>query len=310
MTCRFGGVLRLLVILLSLAWTGPSPLRAEETPRAETIIVGVVKSDAQKAFPKMEALVNYLAGQLGPVGIKYGGAVVAATNDEMAALLQSGAVDVLSETPFAAVHLENAGAEILLREWKNGVAEYRGLLVVRKDSGIDSLDDLVGRIAAFEDRSSTTGFLLPLAILHQHGIRAVEIPEGDSAPPGAVGYVFASDGINIAAWIVRGLAAVGAVKEQDWDDPLRTPDALKNDLAILFTSEALPRSLFLARASLPENLKQAIKDIMLRAHEDEAGIEALKIYNGVEKYDDVAGPAAERLDYARSLFPLVEKEIH
>jgi phosphonate transport system substrate-binding protein len=53
---------------------------------------------------------------------------------------------------------EDAGAEPLLQEWKKGVAEYKTVFFVRKDSGITSFKALVGKKIPFEDAGSTSAF--------------------------------------------------------------------------------------------------------------------------------------------------------
>jgi len=66
---------------------------------------------------------------------------------------------------FGAVHFETkTGAEILMHEWTNGVAEYRTVLIARRDGGIGSLQDLRGRTIAGEAAASldTTRQMYPL----------------------------------------------------------------------------------------------------------------------------------------------------
>lgn len=282
----------------------------ESVPREATIVVGAVSGNPQKIFPKLEVLANYLAAKLADRGIRKGDAVVAANNTEMIELLRSGAVDVLSETAFSAVHFERgAGAEILLREWKRGVSEYRGLLVARADSGIDAVEDLVGKVIAFEDPGSTTAFLLPLALMRTRGLKLAEVAPGQKPAPDAVGYVISSDEVSIAAMVERGIADAGALSDQDWVDPEKTPEAMKASLVVFHTSEPLPRSTFLARGDLEAELKEAIRDILLKSHEDAEGAEAIKAYNGVKQYDAFEGEAAAALDGVREFFPLVEPEI-
>ena len=71
-------------------------------------------------------------------------------------------VDFYSETILSALYLEaQGGGEIILREWKKGVASYRSVIVARADSGITELADLRGGKVAFEDPTSTSGFFFP-----------------------------------------------------------------------------------------------------------------------------------------------------
>ena len=49
-------------------------------------------------------------------------------------------------------------------------ATYRGQIIARTDSGIESLEDLAGRKFAYVDPASTSGFILPRSRLKQHGV--------------------------------------------------------------------------------------------------------------------------------------------
>ena len=307
----------LVAVCLGLWFGAAVPALAAETTaapqtaeRARALVVGVVTSDPKKQLPKLQAMADYLAARLGDRGIERGAIVAAANNEEMIRLLRTGAVDLFSATAFSAIQFAaEAGAEILLREWKKGVAEYHTVFIARRDSGIASLADLRGRKIGFEDPNSTTGFLLPLAMLRLEGLTAVEIPPNGHPASGTIGYAFADEEVNIAVWVARGIVDAGAISDQDWEDVQRTPDPIKQDLVIFHASEPLFRSSILARGGLDQGLKAGLKDILAAMHTDAAGQEALKAYYGVAKYDELAGLGRRGLDMVRRLYPLVVAEI-
>jgi phosphonate transport system substrate-binding protein len=188
-----------------------------QTDRSETIVIGAVSADPKSRYPKIEAMARYLAERLEDVGIHHSFAIVAKNNAEFASLLHEGAVDVFSESIFSGIYFaETVGAEFLLREWKKGSSEYQTVFFTRSGSNIDSIGDLRGRKIAFQDRGSTSAFLLPLAILKQHGLKVNGLSGPMSiGPPDSVSYVFAIEEMNIAAWVTRGLADAGAFSSQD-----------------------------------------------------------------------------------------------
>ncbi len=66
-------------------------------------------------------MADYLAALLSHLGISSGEVIVASDNQQMVGLLQSGRIDVLSESVLSGLHFAAvAGAEPLLREWKKG----------------------------------------------------------------------------------------------------------------------------------------------------------------------------------------------
>lgn len=83
----------------------------------------------------------------------------------------------LGASGYAKVHLTDPDAvePVLVKINTDGSYGYHSIGFTRLDSGIDSLDDMEGKVFAFGDPNSTSGFLIP----------SVEIPKGGhSMEPG------------------------------------------------------------------------------------------------------------------------------
>ena len=162
---------RLRVFLLTLCLTSTgialnARVEAEEAPTAKVsgtaLTLGRVTTNPKKYVPGLEALGRYLVARLGDMGITENRVVLARDNEHMIELLRRREVDLVSETPFTALTFEKkVSAEILLREWKKGVSSYHTVFFTRKDSAIQSLQDLVGKTVAFEDPGSTSAYFVP-----------------------------------------------------------------------------------------------------------------------------------------------------
>ena len=61
-------------------------------------------------------------------------------------------------------------AQVRLMTVRNGLTKYRGQFVARSDGKINTLQDLGGKIIAYTDAASTSGYIYPSAILKQRGI--------------------------------------------------------------------------------------------------------------------------------------------
>ncbi len=162
--CRFSA---LLACSLSFApatvAAGPDNSQLAANADMPAIVVGRIAENPKKHYSRLKRLADHLTSKLSGVDRRSGTAIFAKDFETMAGYLRSGQVDVISETPFSALRLvEETGAEILLREWKKGVAEYRTVFFVRRDSEINTFKGLVGRKIAFEDEGSTSAFLVPL----------------------------------------------------------------------------------------------------------------------------------------------------
>lgn len=305
-----------LLAVLILAWLPGEPLAAAgaddpAVSRDERLVVGRVSGDLKSSFPKMEKFGTYLAEKLGSQGIRAFEVVVARNNAEMIRLLRQGAVDVVSETPMSAIlFAEQAGAEIVLREWKKSRGAYRTVFFSRADSGIRALSDLKDKVIAFEDAGSTTGFLLPLAIIRDSGLDLVALGPGvDRPPPGKVGYRFAKSEVSIAAWVERGVADAGAFSNLDWEDLERSPPLIREKLAVFHESPPIVRSLILVRQGLAPAVKSALTRTLVAIDKDPTGRDALKEYYGVSKYDPLEGDAAAMMRSAEAAYSRVRDEV-
>lgn len=287
-----------------------SVLAAHATPTAAgnscaecVLVIGRVSNNPRKDYPSLKALADYLVAGLRDVGINEAAVQFAEDSDRMAALLRAGAVDLVFDTVFPAIQYETeAGAKLLLREWRDGSPDYRSILFKRRGSPLTSLADLAGHKVAFERRGSTSAHFVPHAEIEAAGLRTRELVGPDREPnPGEVGYVFAGSENNIVVWVHRRLVDAGAFSDIDWDQPEDMPPALKRDLEIFHASAPLPRAVVIARHDLRPPVEQGIKRILLSATADPMGRIVLKNYKNVTKYDELVGEAAAGLVAARKL---------
>ena len=308
------------VVLESSRPTSPSTVRNDATaaPRAVTavqlpavpamrpdnrLVIGRISSNVRKHWPRLEAMANYLSAELAADGVAGVDIRMVDTMDEMRELLIAGEVDLLSETAFAAIELtQSGGAEMLLREWKSGVSDYHTVIFARRDSGIDSLSDLVGRTIAFEDRGSTSAYLVPRAHMAQEGFDLVELDDPLARPPrGTVGYAFADDENNVVGRVIRGYAAAGVMSNLDWADEDEVSEVERRDLVLIESTDPIIRSIMLVRGSLDPTIKDRLAAVLQQMHQSEAGLETLREYWKVARFDRIEGPALENLLTARAL---------
>lgn len=286
------------VLLLLVGAFAPEARAAE----GRKLVLGRISSEPRKHIDRLRAMADYLALRLADHGISGAEIVIVDNIAAMRELFSQGKVDLISETAFTALDLSvNGPARPLLREWKKGVAQYHSVVVVRKDSGIDRLEDLRDKKFAFEDSGSTSGYFLPRGALENAGLSLVPLGDPRESPPkGALGYSFAGGEINVIAWVNRGLADAGAISNLDWEDPESAPALLRNDLKILYETRPVIRSVMLVRRSLEPSLVQEIEAILLDMDQSDGGRAVLKKYFKVSRYDRVEGGAGQGWTEART----------
>lgn len=285
------------------------------TPDKDTIIIGVISSNPTKVFKRTQAFADYVASQLEHRGITSSRIAIAKDIDQMARWLKNGQVDIVSETTFAAHELnQSANAKFLARRWKSGEAEYSTVFFTSNESGIKHFDDLVGKVIAFEDRGSTSAFLIPASILLKRGYELYEVTSPRETPPkNKIGYFFSDEfssaggEANMMSWVYGNFVASAAFSNLDWQKEV--PSQVKNKLNIYYQSQAIPRAITLVRADLPQELQTDIKEILLSAHQDEQGKRALDKYKDTKKFDSISPSIIQSIEWAGELKELIDSHL-
>ncbi|GHF29962.1 hypothetical protein GCM10017044_26600 [Kordiimonas sediminis] len=282
---------------------------ADETKKS--FVLGRVSVYPDEEMSRLESLSIYLKQNLPNAENMHFEQVIVSSLEEMIELLKKGEVDLVSETPFAAMELQLAtGAEILLRERKYGMKEYDSLLIANSNLDIKSLDDFKGQLLALEDPGSTSGFWLPVSVFVNAGIPVREV-ESTTAPIGKdeVGYIFAGDSENVTQWIASGIAAGGGVSEYDLNTPNRTPLIVRSKLRVVTRSQSVLRSLVLVPAGMPPELKESIKTLLSEMHDKNNGWETMRSYNRVRRFDPIDAEMSVKLKELEGLYKTVKAVI-
>lgn len=290
----------------SLALSGGLPAVAADDMR---LVVGRISEKPRDHYGRLRALADYLAEELADDGVVGVDVVLVDSLERMRQMMAAGQVDIASETAFMALALEEAGvADLLLREWKQGVGEYHSVFFARRDSGIMALSDLPGHIIAFEDPGSTSAYLIPRFTLERNGI-ALQPQEGldGELPASSAAYVFAEGEVNVVAWVHRGLADVGVVSNLDWANDEETPPFMRDDLMIIHETAPIIRSLLLVRSTLAPEFKARLSTLFLGLHESEAGRRVLERYFSVSRYDRISDGSLVGLEMVREIRQSLER---
>ena len=268
---------------------------AAASRRGTRLTIGRISSNARKHWPRLEAMAEYLSVELAGQGVAGVDVVMVETEEEMAELFRTGQVDFISETAFQALELTETGhAEMLMREWKSGVPVYNTLIFAHRDRGIRTLQDLRGRKMVFEDRGSTSGYLVPRAALAQRGLNLGELSDALARPqPGMVGFSFADDEANVVSRVHRGISDAGAISNLDWSDDDEVDPGLRADLVVVHETDPIVRSIMLVRSGLDPALKARLAEALERMHLSEAGRATLDEYWSTARYDRLEGEALQ-----------------
>jgi phosphonate transport system substrate-binding protein len=265
----------------SLLWlclaTLTSGLLAHPAMAAPTLTVGLIPAeDSQAMLENSKLVIDSLQKQLGMpvkpfIATDYNGIIEA---------LRAKKLDVAYLGPFSYVlasSVANVEAFAVAETKKSGRSFYKSLIIVRRDSGIQNLEQLKGRTMAFVDPSSASGHLFPSAGLQKINIdpnkyfsRVIFSGSHDASILAVANKKV--DAAAVADRILASAVAKGAVRQ--------------DDLNVVWTSADIPESPMVWRRDLDPALKQKIATAFAAIKDVPWGDQG--VLNGFVKTDDHA----------------------
>ena len=270
-----------------------------------TITLGSVARSPAPEVALYQPLADYLAAQL---GLARGRVRVAGSIREMVSLLERGEVDLYIDSPFPALLVcRHTGAKPLVRRLKYGVAEYRSVIFVRRDSDLRTLEDLRGRVLAFQEAYSSSGHLLPKATLLQAGVSLTRLASPDAeVAPDQIGWVLSGDGESSLFWVLKRKVAAAALNENYYR---KIAGQRLEELRVLYTTPMIPRNLVVHRADLPADRVRAVEEALIRLHWDEGGRRLLHDLEETERFEPFPEGIEQALRPVVRLLPFIAEEI-
>jgi phosphonate transport system substrate-binding protein len=252
------------------------------------LILGVVAGTHQKEVEAhFREFVTYVARKVsGPASA--GNVIVAPATADLVKLLQEKKVDFYLESPFPTyvINNVNGAGRVLLRRWKGGMAEYQSLIFTNRGSQVKTVQELRGKLVAFEDPESSTGYLLPKVFLQKQGLKLSDKSAGAAVAPEEIGYIFGQTDEKVIELVLTGRAAAGAFSD---DDYAKLPEEQKTQIVILGQTEKLPRHLVSIRNDLPPEVAARLQRVLLTMHEDQEGRRILQQTDDTTKFDILPG---------------------
>jgi len=273
-------------IILGFHAVGQTPGGVE----AKTITLGIVAPMNQKEIEEhFRDFVRYVARKLSSASAIEGRIVVAPTQSGLANLLTEQKVDFYMESPYPTYLINNVygAGKLLLRRWKGGMAEYHALIFTKRNSETKRLEDLRGKIIAFEDPGSTSGHFLPKFFLSRRGFKLSEKTRIEpNVSPEEVGYIFAYSQDKLVDLVLTRQVAAGAFSN---DDYATLDERKKSDITILAETDRLPRHLLSIRRDLAPVLVNRLEKLLLSMHQDPEGRLILQRTDGTTRFDALPG---------------------
>lgn len=226
---------------------------------------------------RLKPLTVYLSETLNmPVSLRLSPNMGAAINDTA-----SGQVDLAYLTPVAYLKAHDKGnAQLIAKTVTNGKASFQLMIVVKEDSPIKTVQDLVGKSFAFGDKKA----LLQRAVVNASGIKLDQFSE----------YKYIGHYDNIARAVANNDFDAGILKDTKaykWQS---------KGLRILYSSADLPPYNIAASANVSAELVEKLKKAFLTL--DGKNPKHLEIIKSVDKkYDGFAATNDAEYNVVREL---------
>lgn len=301
--CKRLPILSLFSLLLVMGLAYRHPLAAED----RVLIFGRVHDDPVRSIRDRQEFVDYMAKKLAPLGVTGGKIMVVEKMRLLGQALKEGKVDLFHDSVVPSMVLSKwAGSIPILRQWKYGEADYAGIIVVKKNSGIDTLADLKGKVVAFEEPHSTSASVLPRMLLEEKKLKLVEIKSPGTVKPDAVGYVYGEDGSAMNRLITDRVDAATSLDRE----VQRLKPEIRETIKIIGRTISVPRQIISVRKDLDPKIVKALKEVLINMEKDPEGQGVLKRQQNTTNIDEIPPGSLERLKYVeRYVFSSFGKEV-
>jgi len=177
---------------------------------------------------------------------------------------------------------------------------FRGIILVRKDSGIRKVSDLKGKKVAYPALTAFAATMMPQYYLHKHGIDVNRDIEN----------LYVGSQESTIMNVLRGHAAAGATWPVTWKTFQAESPELAGQLEVKWQTDTLPNNGWVARNNVPSALTEAVGNALEGMHstpEGRAMLDRLGIarfehanndtYRPVQQYLKVFSETVRKIEY-------------
>lgn len=182
--------------------------------------------------------------------------------------VREGQLEIAFSNPLIYVELKRGldlGPLAVATEKKGG-AMFRGILITRQDSGIQSVADVKGRRLVFVDKDSLGGYLSQLLYLRKQGLEPTR--DFKMLP-------FAKKHDNVTLAVLSRFADVGGIREDDLDKMTSKADLA--DIKVLAQTDMFPNWPLYALPRTSSAVREKIKAALLALDKGDAVLEAAQL---------------------------------
>jgi len=255
--------------------------RYDRSDWPEVVRIGVLPEEDQAVMmERYEPFLAHMEEELGTeVELFFGNDFTA-----MVEAMRFGHIEVSKFGPSAYVMAaERANAEAFVQGVRDASAPtYKSFIITHKDTGIESLEDVVGTTFAWVDPASGSGYLFPRAMM----LGAFDTT--DEELDEMFGNVIFSGGHDASVrYVINGDVDAASVSDSQIQRMRAAEYPGIDDIVVVAETDPIPRSPEAYRGDLPESLKEALLNAYM-SFDDRGFLEAHNYHDGFVAVDDSA----------------------
>lgn len=259
----FGVLLMTLLAACDFQQAPPyTPAFSPQSPSTETEYVFSIHPlhNPQRLLEVFGPLMDFLSEQIDGASFKLEASRNYAAYDEK---LYARKFDFSLPNPFETINAVDRGYRVFAKMGDDD--DFRGIILVRRDSGIARVSDLKGRAVSYPAPTALAATMMPQYFLQTHGVDVMN--ELDNRYVG-------SQESSIMNVFLRETAAAAT-----WPPPWRALSAERPELAaelqVIWQTEPLINNSLVVLPSVPEAVVSRVHDLLVNLHTHEHGREIL-----------------------------------
>jgi len=142
-----------------------------------------------------------------------------------------------------------------------GDDEFRGIIIIRKDSGINKITDLRGKIISFPAPTALAATMMPVYFLHNRGLDAGR----------DFTRLFSGSQESSIMNVYLHKSAAGATCPPPWEAFKKRNPEVAAQLAIKWETPSLINNSLVVRDDVPEKLSLQVAELLFSLHNSEEG---------------------------------------
>ncbi|MFI5180382.1 MAG: phosphate/phosphite/phosphonate ABC transporter substrate-binding protein [Thermoanaerobaculia bacterium] len=139
--------------------------------------------------------------------------------------------------------------------------EFRGILIVRKDAGIETVDDLRGKIVSFPAPTALAATMMPLWFLHSKGL---DVNRG-------IERLFSGSQESSIMNVYLGRSAAAATWPVPWKTFAEGNPAIAKELVVRWETPSLVNNGLVVRDDVPRKVADELGALLFSLHKHEEG---------------------------------------